>query len=61
MLEHLIAIIQREIDSVEHSILNGGCPDYTVYREQVGTLNGYRHAIELARQAYREDDDADLA
>jgi hypothetical protein len=57
MLDHLIAMIEREIATIEHAIVFGGCPDYTVYREQVAALNAYRFAIDMARRASREDED----
>ena len=57
MLDHLIAMIEREIESIEHSIVIGGCPDYTVYREQVAQLKAFRTAIDMARRAFREDEE----
>lgn len=57
MLDQLIALIEREMASIEHSILSGSCPDYTVYREQVGQLVAYRTCLDLARKAFREDED----
>jgi hypothetical protein len=57
MLDRIIAMLQREIDSIEHSLLAGACPDYTVYREQVGALGAYRDAIQLAKKAFSEEDD----
>lgn len=57
MLDRIVALLQREIDSIEHSLLSGACPDFTVYREQVGQLSAYRTAIQLAKKAFSEDED----
>lgn len=57
MLDHLISLIEREMDSVRHAILTGSCPDYTSYREQVATLHALQLAIDLAKRALAEDDD----
>jgi hypothetical protein len=57
MLDQLISLIEREMASIEHSILSGSCPDYTVYREQVGQLVAYRISIDLARKAFTQDED----
>jgi hypothetical protein len=57
MLDRIIALLQREIDSIEHSLLSGACPDFTVYREQVGQLSAYRDAIQIAKRAFSEDED----
>jgi hypothetical protein len=57
MLDHLIHLLEREIESIKHSILHGSCPDYTSYREQVAQVLAFEVAIELAKKAFAEDDD----
>ena len=57
MLDRIIALLEREIASVEHSLLNGGCPDYTSYRELVAMAKTFRVAIEVAKKAFAEDED----
>ena len=41
MLDRIVALLEREIASVEHNLLTGACPDFTSYREQVATLATY--------------------
>ena len=57
MLDHLIALLEREMASIEHSVLNGTCSDYTTYREQIAMLATFRIAIDLAKKAFKEDED----
>jgi hypothetical protein len=57
MLETLLALLDREIASVEHSLLKGACPDYVTYREQVTALAAYQVAKDLAKRAFNEEDE----
>lgn len=57
MLDHLLALIDREIASIEHSLLKGACPDFVTYREQVAALGAYTVAKELAKKAFNEEDE----
>lgn len=57
MLDRIIALLEREIASIEHSLLTGTCPDYTVYREQVAAVGAYHTAIQLIKKAASEDED----
>jgi hypothetical protein len=57
MLERIIAVLERELATVEHNIISGACPDFTTYREQVAMLTAFTVAIELVKKAFAEDDD----
>jgi hypothetical protein len=58
MLDHFITLIEREIESVQHAVLSGSCPDYTSYREQIGQIMAFQMAITLAKKAFAEDDES---
>lgn len=55
----LLKQIDREIESAEHSILNGACPDYATYRAQTAALAAYRNCREFVKKAFVEADDDD--
>ena len=55
----LLKQIDREIESAEHSILNGACPDYATYRAQAAALTAYRLCREFVKKAFVEADDDD--
>jgi hypothetical protein len=57
MLERILAMIDREMATVEHNILNGSCPDYTTYREQIAMLGTFMIVKEIVRKAFSEDDE----
>jgi hypothetical protein len=57
MLDRILALLDREIASVEHSLMKGACPDYVTYREQVTALAAYEVAKDLARRAFNEEDE----
>jgi len=59
MNDHLISLLEREIASIKHSILNGACNDFVVYREQVASLRAYEAAVNLTKKAFLEDEDDD--
>ncbi len=60
LTDHIVTMLQREIESIEHAILTGACPDFTSYREHVGMLTAYRVAIDIAKRADASlDEDAD--
>jgi hypothetical protein len=59
MLDTLLAMIDREVAAIEHTVLTGGCPDFMVYREQIAALNAYKYMIDLAKRTFTDDSDDD--
>lgn len=57
MLDRILALLDREIASIEHNVLHGGCPDYTVYRELCAALTTLNLAKDIAKRAFSEEDD----
>lgn len=55
----LLKLIDREIESVEASILNGACPDYPTYRGQASMLAAYRLCRDFVKKTFTEVDDDD--
>jgi hypothetical protein len=57
ILERIIYLLEKEIASAEHSLLQGTCPDYVSYRELVAILTSLRTAIDIVKKAFAEDDE----
>jgi hypothetical protein len=57
MMDHLISLIEREMDSIKFNILSGSCPDFLTYRMEIATLHAFGTAIELIKKAFAEDED----
>jgi hypothetical protein len=59
MQEKIIALLKREMDTIEHNINGGSCPDFVTYREQVSMLKAFRAASDIVKKALAEDGDED--
>lgn len=58
-LERILHLLEQELKSVEHSLLGGQLSDYTMYREYVAQRHAFRRAIDIAKQAFQEDEDVE--
>jgi hypothetical protein len=59
MIDHLISLLEREIAAIDQPLLDGLCPDYMIYREQVAMRKAYLFAVEIARRSVLDEDDDD--
>lgn len=59
MSEHLVALLEREIEGIRHSILNGACSDFVIYREQIAQLKAFETAVALTKKSMFADEEED--
>ena len=57
MIERLLYLLEQEAAKNEDYLLSGVISSMEMYRGIVSQIKAYRHAIEIVKQSFNEDDD----